>query len=167
MKRMLHNVQQNMTLRTRLLLLFILLTVPAIATVGITSYVQAKNISVETIEHRLVSETRLMGYIAENLKFLYVSDEDYFFQQLNTNIRTQQDELLDEGIEAEYLYIQNGNINIFPVSAGNIPEMTIEQINDITNRKNDQITNELDGEEYTITFHEMDAIDGIYVMLVP
>lgn len=89
-KRIFKSILQKLTLRTRLLLLFFLLMVPAISTVGITSYIQAKNTALETIENRLASETNLMSYIAENLKFIYISDHDYFLQQLNTNIRTQQ-----------------------------------------------------------------------------
>ena len=47
----------------------------------------------ETIENRLVRETDLMGYIATNLKFVYVSDDDYFMQQLDSSVRTQKEKL--------------------------------------------------------------------------
>ena len=147
--------------------MFLLLTVPAIATVGITSYIQAKNTAIETIENRLQSETNLMGYIAENLKFLYVSDEEYFLQQLNANIRTQQTELASEGIDAEYFYLKEGQVHIFPVSADKIPSIPTEIMNEITNTRNGQITTRIDGVEYTMTFQVMEEVDGIYTVVVP
>lgn len=141
--------------------------VPAIATVGITSYIQAKNTALQTIEKRLVSETNIMSYIAENLKFLYISDEDYFLQQLNANIRTQQNQLSSEGIEAEYFYIRNGKVNTFPVSTNNVPMIPAKLIDKITSTKNGQLNDYLDGIHYTITFQEIEALEGIYVVLVP
>lgn len=149
------------------MLLFFLLMVPAIATVGITSYIQAKNTALQTIEKRLVSETNIMSYIAENLKFLYISDEDYFLQQLNANIRTQQNQLSSEGIEAEYFYIRNGKVNTFPVSTNNVPMIPAKLIDKITSTKNGQLNDYLDGIHYTITFQEIEALEGIYVVLVP
>src|SRR5690625_1842964 len=161
---MFRSVLPNMSLRTRLLLLFLLLTVPAILTVGITSYVQAKNTAVHTIENRLVSETNLMGYIAENLKFQYVSDDDYFLQQLNGNIRTQQEQLVAEGIDAEYIYISEGEVHPFPVSANNIPTFPTELIEEITDKRDGQLTKKINGVEYTITFQVMDEVDGVYAV---
>ena len=66
--------------------------------VGASSYIKAKDMNMESIENRLVRETELMGYIAENLKFVYVSDKDYFMQQLEANVRSQQKKLKEDGI---------------------------------------------------------------------
>lgn len=141
--------------------------VPAISTVGITSYIQAKNTALETIENRLASETNLMSYIAENLKFIYISDHDYFLQQLNTNIRTQQKQLASEGIQAEYFYITDGGVNIFQVSENNIPMIPSDLIEEIKSIKNGQMTFQISGDRYTITFQEIEALEGIYVVFVP
>lgn len=167
MKRFYTSVLQKVTLRTRLLLLFILLMVAAVSIVGLTAYTKAKDIAVQTIENRLVSETKLMGYIAESLHFLYVSDEDYFMQQLNTNIRTQQKELESEGMKSEFFYIKEEVVTPFPISEKEVPEIPPATMKEITETKNGQIKSTIDGEEYTVTFQVMEEINGIYGVLVP
>lgn len=167
MKRIYNNILQKATLRTRLLLLFIALIVISISTVGATSYIKSKNIIVETIENRLVSETKLIGYIAESLHFLYVSDDEYFMQQLNANLRTQQTELEAEGIRSEYFFIKENKATAFPVSEKTLPAIPKTVINKIGEQKNGQTESTISGETYTISFQEMEQINGIYVLLVP
>ncbi|BAC13631.1 methyl-accepting chemotaxis protein [Oceanobacillus iheyensis] len=152
--------------RLRLLILFISLTVFSISMVGIISYYQAKNITLDTIEERLVSETELMGYISENLHFTYISDPEYFMQQLNSNIRTQKERLESDGIDSEYVYIRNGDVTAFPVSEGEIPSIPTSLIAEIEENGDGQVTRSIDGEEYTISFQTMDEVSGTYVVFV-
>ncbi|WP_231847008.1 methyl-accepting chemotaxis protein [Oceanobacillus iheyensis] len=134
--------------------------------VGIISYYQAKNITLDTIEERLVSETELMGYISENLHFTYISDPEYFMQQLNSNIRTQKERLESDGIDSEYVYIRNGDVTAFPVSEGEIPSIPTSLIAEIEENGDGQVTRSIDGEEYTISFQTMDEVSGTYVVFV-
>ena len=84
---------EKFSLQNRLFFLFIMLLTISIVAVGLSSYIKARDMTKETIEDRLERETELIGYIASNLKFLYVSDEDYFKQQLASNIREQRNKL--------------------------------------------------------------------------
>ena len=84
---------EKVNLSSRLLILFVSLIVISVFIVGSSSYLKARDLTMESIENRLQRETELMGYIAENLKFVYVSDEDYFMQQLDANVRQQQETL--------------------------------------------------------------------------
>src|SRR5699024_11097012 len=120
-----------------------------------------------TIENRLISETKLMGYIAESLHFLYVSDDTYFMQQLNANIRTEQKQLESEGITSEFLYIKDTEATPFPVSEKSTPSLPTPVIEKISEQRNGQLNSTINGEIYTISFQEMVEIDGIYVVLVP
>ncbi|MBO1002469.1 methyl-accepting chemotaxis protein [Pseudogracilibacillus auburnensis] len=167
MNRLYENVLLKTTLRTRLLLLFISLIVISITTVGGTSYVKSKNITIKTIENRLVSETKLIGYIAENLHFTYVSDEEYFMQQLNANIRIQQKQLENEGIKSEYFYISDSKATSFPVSEKTLPEIPKSIIDKISEQKSGVIRDNINGEPHTISFQEMEEINGMYALLVP
>lgn len=167
MKRLFKPILEKATLRTRLLVLCTVLLVAAISIVGFTAYSKAKSMAVQTIENRLISETKLMGYIAESLHFLYVSDEDYFIQQLNANIRTQQKELETEGIEAEYVYIKEGTAQPFAISEDKLPKIPRAIIDKMGTEKNGQLHREINGTDYTITFQQMDEITGIYAVLVP
>lgn len=167
MKRLFHQILIKSGLRTRLLIPFLIFLTASVVTAGYSSYYQAKDIALDSNTQRLEREVQLMGYIAENLHFLYVSDPDYFEQQLNANIRTQQSQLDRDGVESEFLYINNNEAIAFPVSEGKIPAIPETVIKQISNLKEGQIFENIAGTDYTITFQPMEEIGGIYVLLVP
>ena len=154
-------------LGTRLLVLFLSLLLLSVVTVGISSYVKARQMTVDTIENRLEREAQLMGYIAENLKFVYVSDEEYFMQQLEINVRSQQNKLKEDGIDSDFFYIQNGKPTPFKVSskAGNL--FSDKLLSSIQTAKNGVIHQQIDGQDFTVAFQEMKEVNGIYVILIP
>ncbi|NEU29750.1 methyl-accepting chemotaxis protein [bacterium LRH843] len=158
---------QRFNLSTRLLLIFISLSVICIVVVGASSYIKAKEITMNTIEDRLNREAELMGYIAENLHFLYVSDEKYFMQQLDLNIRSQQEQLKSDGISSDFFYITEQEATPFSISEKSLPAIPDSLINKLTERKNGLLHETIDGRNYTISFQEMNEINGIYVLLVP
>lgn len=112
---------EKINLGTRLFLLFTTLLLVSITVVGLSSYMKAKEMTIDSIENRLVREVELMGYIAENLKFTYISDEAYFMQQLDVNIRSQKEKLAEDGIITDFFYMKENEIQPFKVSLGNIP----------------------------------------------
>src|SRR5690606_7117538 len=93
--------QSKLSLRTRLLVPFLLLMVLSVVSVGLSSYIQAKEMTLNTMKDRMIRVVQPMGYIAENLHFVNVSDEEYFMQELNSNIRTQKQALENDGMDAE------------------------------------------------------------------
>lgn len=155
------------TLRTRLLVPMLILMIVSTFAVGISSYIQAKNVTMSSIKDRLVRETEIMGYIAENLNFLYVSDKDYFMQQLDINIRTQQQQLEKDGVDSEYFYIQGEEVIPFQTSEEDLPEIPDSVVTKITDEQNGQFQTTLNSESYTVSFQKMDEIDGIYVLISP
>lgn len=158
---------ENFSLRIRLLLLFFMLVLVTTNAVGITSYLKAKSTTQTFIEQRLVREADLMSNIAQNLKFLYVSDESYFMQQLEISVRNQQLKLLEDGIESHIFYINNQKVNPFQISndqEGLITEQVTKQLFDNTN--NTFQTN-VDGDDYTVVVRDMREVGGAYVILVP
>ncbi|PAV31628.1 methyl-accepting chemotaxis protein [Virgibacillus profundi] len=161
------HVLNKLSLQSRLLITFILLLIISIVAVGSTSYIKAKDMTANSIENRLEREAELMGYIADNLKFLYVSDEDYFMQQLEINIRTQQKKLEDDGIPSDYFYIEDGETIPFEVSNDAIPSISDSLIDKLTDTKSGLLQENIEGENYTLAFQEMDEINGIYVLLIP
>ena len=167
MKRFYHLLLTKTNLHARLSMLFLSLIFLSVTAVGVTSYIQAKQMTITTIEDRLVREAQLIGYIAENLHFLYVSDEDYFMQQLNSNIRTQQSQLETDGMESDFFYIADNSVTPFPVSADSLPNIPDSLVQTITESQDGQLQRVIDGETYTITFQQMDEINGTYVLLVP
>ncbi|UAL46140.1 methyl-accepting chemotaxis protein [Sutcliffiella horikoshii] len=168
--RIAENVQHylgKINLGTRLFILFITLMLASITAVGLVSYTKSKEMTIDSIENRLVREVELMGYIAEPLKFTYISDEAYFMQQLEVNIRAQRDTLKEDGILPEFFYISNNDIQPFKVSEDNLPSMTLNMVETMVSRKKGILKESIDGEEYTITYKEMKELDGIYGLIVP
>ncbi|WP_404346893.1 methyl-accepting chemotaxis protein [Sutcliffiella horikoshii] len=168
--RIAENVQHylgKINLGTRLFILFITLMLASITAVGLVSYTKSKEMTIDSIENRLVREVELMGYIAEPLKFTYISDEAYFMQQLEVNIRAQRDTLKEDGILPEFFYISNNDIQPFKVSEDNLPSMTDNMVETMVSRKKGILKESIDGVEYTITYKEMKELDGIYGLIVP
>ncbi|TYS68723.1 methyl-accepting chemotaxis protein [Sutcliffiella horikoshii] len=157
----------KINLGTRVFLLFITLMLASISAVGLVSYIKSKEMTVNSIENRLVREVELMGYIAENLKFTYISDDAYFMQQLEVNIRSQRDTLKEDGIFSEFFYITNNETLPFKVSEGNLPNITDSMVESMVNSKNGIIKENINGVEYTISFREMKELDGIYGLIIP
>lgn len=157
----------SFTLGTRLLLLFVTLLMVSVVAVGVSSYTKAKSMAVETVEQRLEREAQLIGYIAANLKFVYVSDDDYFRQQLEANVRSQQNTLKDDGIASDFFYISEGKAAPFNVSKKSEYRFSDSQIKAIQKSRNGVIHSEFKGQDYTIAFNEMKEINGIYVIVIP
>ncbi|GAA0345909.1 hypothetical protein GCM10008967_40420 [Bacillus carboniphilus] len=158
---------KRLNLSTRLFLLFVILFISSIVIVGVSSYMKAKELTMESIENRLVREVELMGYITQNLKFVYVSDEDYFMQQVEVNIRQQQSKLETDGIKSEFFYIKNNEVVPSKISEGEVPAFSKEFITNIATSKNGVLHESIDNKDYTIVFQDMEQINGIYVMLIP
>lgn len=167
MKQHFTNLLKKPSLRTRLLIPILILVILSTAAVGGTAYFQAKELTMHSIEDRLVREAETMGYIAENLSFLYISDLDYFFQQLNSNIRTQQNQLEKDGIASDFFYISDNEMIPFQVSENTLPKIPENILKDITAQNTGQIQRVINHTAYTISFQQMEEINGIYVLLVP
>jgi methyl-accepting chemotaxis protein len=157
----------SLPLGTRLLLLFITLLLISVVSVGVSSYMKARNMAVETVEQRLEREAQLIGYIAENLKFVYVSDEEYFRKQLDVNVRLQQKKLENDGIASDFFYLSEGKVTPFNVSKKSEYTFSDSQIKSIHKSRNGVIHSGFNGQDYTIAFNEMKEINGIYVIVIP
>ncbi|MGN8647998.1 methyl-accepting chemotaxis protein [Gracilibacillus sp. HCP3S3_G5_1] len=158
----------KVNLQTRLLVLFFVLFIVSISVVGVSSYLNAKETTMETIENRLTREGELMAYIADNLKFLYVSDDEYFMQQLEAEIRSQTERLKEEGISSDIYSIVNGNVTPFQVSSDSnitIPDTLVDKLVELNKGV---IHEEIDGTNYTLVVENLhEQIDGLYVLAVP
>lgn len=157
----------KLNLGTRLFVLFFTLLLFTIGILGLSSYIKAKEMALETIENRLVREAELMGYMAENLKFVYISDENYFMQQLEASVRSQQKKLQSDGISSDFFYITEKGVTPFKVSKNSAASFEEDTVNKITEMKTGVIHEQMDGTDYTVVFQEMDEISGIYVLLIP
>lgn len=159
-----------MSLQSRLLLIFILLFGVSINILGFTLYSKAKTTTIQITEDRLSREVEIMSYIIKNLKFVYISDEEYFFQQVEMSIRDQQRQLAQDDITSDVFYLQNGKVTpfqAFQVSKKakiTFPRTLVEKINKM---EKGTFHDQLDGKDYTISIKKISEINGKYVLVVP
>lgn len=156
-----------MSLQSRLLLIFILLFGVSINILGFTLYSKAKTTTIQITEDRLSREVEIMSYIIKNLKFVYISDEEYFFQQVEMSIRDQQRQLAKDDITSDVFYLQNGKVTPFQVSKKakiTFPRTLVEKINKM---EKGTFHDQLDGKDYTISIKKISEINGKYVLVVP
>lgn len=155
------------TLRSRLLILFILLLTLSISAVGISSYTKAKDIMIENVEKRLERESESIGYVVRNLKFVYVSDEAYFRQQVEMSIIEQKRQLDLHGFTSDFFYMADGAISPFDVSKTSELAFSDELIQRITEVKNGVFHETINEVDYTLTVRDMPEIQATYILLVP
>jgi methyl-accepting chemotaxis protein len=160
-------VINRISLQSRLLIIFITLFVVSINLLGFTLYNKAKDTTIHIIEDRLIREVEIMSYIVKNLKFVYISDEDYFMQQVEMSVRDQYRQLKEDGINSEIFYIQNDKATPFHVSQKAKINFPNSLINDLNNVDHGVLHKKLDGKDYTISVYKINEINGSYILLVP
>ncbi|MGM0844230.1 MAG: methyl-accepting chemotaxis protein [Bacillota bacterium] len=162
-----HRLSSKLSLQNRLLFLFVILLTISLTVVGLSSYIKAKEATIDTIENRLGREAELISYVAENLKFLYISDEGYFLQQMEISIRDQQEQLTKDGIESDIFYLSNNEVIPFAVSSGSSLRFSEKLVSKISKEERSLLHETINGQEYTISSMRMKEINGHYILAVP
>lgn len=134
---------------------------------GFTLYNKAKTTTIQIIEDRLSREVEIMSYIIKNLKFVYVSDDKYFFQQVETSVRDQKKQLGADGISSEIYYMQNGSITPFQVSKKVKTTFSKGLVEKINKLDKGIFHDQWGGKDYTISVQKMNELNGKYILVVP
>lgn len=161
------NLLEKLSLQTRLLALFIGLLMVSITAIGFSAYHKAKETAISTVEHRLIREVELMAYIVKNLKFTYISDESYFWQQMEIHVRGQQEQLRQEGLTADFFYIIDRELTPFKVSADLAIQIPNDLLEELVNEKSGLVQEKIDGVWYTLATQYMDELGGHYLLVIP
>lgn len=156
----------GISLRTRLLILSILLLLASTLAVGISSYTQARNTLISTVEDRLEREAEVMAYVVRNLKFVYVSDDAYFKQQVDMSIFEQKRQLDGHGYASDFFYVTAGEAKAFQASRSSELALGESLIAHIVDREDGVFHETIGGHDYTVSVKAMPELDGKYVLLV-
>ncbi|GGA93183.1 methyl-accepting chemotaxis protein [Ornithinibacillus halotolerans] len=161
--------EREMTLRGRLLLLFISLLTISIVAVGLFTYTISRNTTMNTIEDRLIREAELMEHIVDNERFVYPGYDqyDYFIQQVNQHIRNQKFKLEKDGMTSEYFYLVDQEVIPFKISEKTLPTLSESTVQAINKHDDGILHQSIDGVDYTLSIKEIDDLNGKYVLLVP
>lgn len=128
---------------------------------------KAQATMIQTVEDRLEREADVMSYIVRNLKFVYVSDEAYFKQQVEMSIHEQKRQIDEDGLTSHYYHMVDGQINPFQASKSADIEFTASFTDQLLNTENGVFHATLNGEDYTVSVQAISEIGGKYILLVP
>lgn len=163
----LQKVFSRIGLRSRLLILFFVLLTISISAVGVSSYMKARGTLIHTVEDRLGRESEVMAYIVRNLKFVYVSDEPYFKQQVEMSITEQQRQLNEDGLTSHFYYIEENQALPFQASKKAGLAFSESFINNLKAHKDGVFHQTINREDYTVAVKYMPELGRQYVLLVP
>lgn len=157
----------RISLRNRLLILFIVILFVSVSSIGISSYMKAQDTLIHTVENRLEREADVMSYIIRNLKFVYVSDDAYFKQQVEMSIHEQKRQMDGDGLTSYFYYLVDDKVNAFQASKDSEFEFTDMFTDYIKSSDQGVFHAELNGEDYTVSVKAIPEINGKYILLVP
>jgi methyl-accepting chemotaxis protein len=165
-----HPIQKwllKISLQSRLLILFLSFLIVSIGIVGYVSYQKAENTTRKIIENRLDREVNTMYEIAQNLMYIYVGKEEQFLHKLNSSIRKQQAELVQDGLSADFFLVANNEVKPFKVSERSRIRFPAEFINKIKKEKQGVSHYSIEGKDYTVAYKEIQELKGLYMLVVP
>lgn len=154
------------SLKSRLLSLFIIILCLSVSAIGISSYMKAKSTLIHTVEDRLEREADVMAYVIRNLKFVYVSDQVYFKQQVEMSIHEQKRQLEEDGLLSEFYALVDQTPTPFQASKSAEMELSDHFIEQAAGGEGVFHT-QMSGEDYTVSVKSIPEIEGKYILLVP
>lgn len=159
----------TLTLQKRLLISMLLLLIVGVGLVGWFSYQQARETTVSIIEDRLNRETQTTAEMAEYLMRSYVADREKFEKEFEYGVRTQSVELMQDGLEGTFFFVEEGNVTPYNVSRTTsleIPKSVIKQI-ESSDKGEGILHSEINGTDYTIAFRFLQEVVGNYLIVIP
>ncbi|MFN7251670.1 MAG: methyl-accepting chemotaxis protein [Anaerobacillus sp.] len=158
----------KLTLQTRLLIVFLTLLVGSLSIVGFVTYSKSKDITIQTIENRLMREVNVTDEIAANLMYAYIGDEEGFIKRFEKRvIPNQAAELIQDGLDPDFFLIKADKINPFPISRNSSILFSPEVIGEILMKDNGILHKKINDTSYTLAFKQVQELKGTFVLVVP
>ncbi|MGD6876577.1 methyl-accepting chemotaxis protein [Bacillus infantis] len=161
------NLMARMPLQFRLLFLTLGLLIAAISAVAYISYEKSKDTAIELMEQRLERETKTFYQLAQNLMFIYVGKEDEFSKKVNQVLKGQEAELAKDGLHGEYFLISEGKAEAFDVSKKSSLKFPENLLAGIQETKTGIAHENLNGQEYTLSYHNVQELNGVFLIAIP
>jgi len=157
---------RKVRMQNQLIILFSGILIATVGVVGIISYVKAKQETMLAIEHRLQRETDMMYELAQHFLFMYVGDQKRFMERVNTSVRKQQAELMQDGIPAEFFLVTE-RAHPFYINRRSRLVFSETLIERIKKEKNGISYTVINGNDYTLVYRSIQELKGVYVIAVP
>ncbi|WP_066294650.1 methyl-accepting chemotaxis protein [Bacillus sp. FJAT-29937] len=157
----------KITLQTRLLVLILGLLLFTVSSVAYISYVKSKDTAVNLIEQRLLKEVKSIYDLSQNLMLIYVGNEEYFNKKMNQVIKSQDAGFAQDGLSGSFFLVNEKGATPFQISKNTKIQFSESTIDEIMNKQNGLIHQNIGGEDYTISFQSIQELKGIYVIAIP
>lgn len=157
----------RVSFRSRLVILFVVIIAVSLTASVASSFIQTRATLTETVENRLLREADVMRSIIRNLHFVYVSDQDYFRQQVDMSIHEQKRQLSEDGLTAEFFLLANGTAEPFRTSRQSGMVLDEEIVKQALEVRSGVFHGNMAGQRHTIVVMPMPELDGHYLLVVP
>lgn len=158
---------KNLSLQTKLLVMILGLLLLTVSTVAYISYGKSKDTTIKLMEQRLNKEVAAIYDIAQNVMLIYVGQEEKFYKKMNQVIKSQDADLAQDGLKGDYFIVDDKGATPFQISKNSKIDFTKGLLEKIRKMQNGILHQNIDGELYTLSFHSIQELKGIYVIAIP
>ncbi|KOP83462.1 chemotaxis protein [Bacillus sp. FJAT-21945] len=158
---------KKLSLQTKLLVMILGLLLLTVSTVAYISYGKSKDTVIKLMEQRLNKEVAGIYDMAQNVMLIYVGQEEKFHKKMNQVIKTQDADLAQDGFEGNYFLVNNKGATPFQKSKNSTISFTENILEKIRKKQNGLLHQKIDGELYTLSFHSVQELKGIYLIAIP
>ncbi|MFD1018770.1 methyl-accepting chemotaxis protein [Thalassobacillus hwangdonensis] len=156
----------SLSLQARISIIVSVLFLISLTSVGYLSYSKAKDSQIELVEERLERELSATQSMAENLMYAFVGDKEVFQGRMNTYIKAQQAQLMQDGFSAK-VHLIKGEEMIDVVHEDKKVEFDEGLIKDINQSENGTVMHDWKGERYVFSYIPIQELQGIYLISFP
>lgn len=159
-------IGKTLSLKTRLLLMIIIIQLITVTAIGFLSFYKSKETTMKLTENRLEREVLTVYEIAQNLMLLYVGKEDQFEKKIKQIIKQQDAELAQDGLDG-YYFVINDNGALPLLDGGDQLQLAEDITSKILQIEKGIIHESINGKKYSFAFHSVQELKGIYVIAIP
>ncbi len=119
------------------------------------------------MEQRLNKEVAAVYDIAQTVMLIYVGQEEKFHKKMNQVIKNQDADLAQDGLKGDYFIVDDKGPTPFQISKNSKINFTKGLLEKIRKKQNGIFHENIGGELYTLSFHSIQELKGIYVIAIP
>lgn len=155
------------SLRARILTLTLFLLILTAASIGFISFQQSKTAMLDLTEQRMEREVDLFYEVAQNNMFLHVGQDDVYKKRMETFVKKQNAEMLQDKLHSEFFLINKSKADPFASSKQSKLTFSNDLIKRINKEQNGIIHVKMEGEMYTLGFRNIQEVRGIFLIAIP
>ncbi|PLR76998.1 methyl-accepting chemotaxis protein [Bacillus sp. V3-13] len=157
----------RVSLQARLLAIILSLLLVTVSSIAYISFVKSKETTVQLMEQRLEKEAETISEMAKNLMLIYVGKEEKFSEKMEQVIKSQDAGLAQDDLKGEYFLINEKGAEPFQVSRNSKLSFPESILTEIRSLEKGIVHREINGQLYTISFYNIQELNGIYTIVIP